>query len=132
MRLIDADAEIVRIEQEMQRIDAKIERLKKMAVKEQFNTLHNFEKELEQCYRNKADCKTEITTLKNYQTAYDVDKVIERLEEKTDIEYKRYMDCNSATPAVIYSRYETQYHERAECLKIVRAGMDEAEGDKEA
>lgn len=58
-------------------------------------------------------------------TAYDVDKVIGQLEEKTDIAYKRYMDCNSATPAVIHSRYETQYHERAECLEIVRAGMKE-------
>lgn len=81
MRLIDADAEITRIQQEMQRIDAKIERLKKLAAEEKFNTLHNFEKELEKCYRNKADCKAEIATLKNYQTAYDVDKVIDEVRD---------------------------------------------------
>lgn len=82
MRLIDADAEIARIGQEIQRIDAKIERLKKLIAKEPFNTLHVFEKELEQCYRNKVDCKSEIATIGNYQTAYDVDKVVEQLEER--------------------------------------------------
>lgn len=39
MRLIDADAEIARIRQEIQRIDAKIERLKKLIAKEPFNNL---------------------------------------------------------------------------------------------
>lgn len=73
MRLIDADAEISRIENEIHRIDGKIERLKKLVAKEPFNTFHKFEKELEQCYKNKTDCKTEIATLKNYQTAYDVE-----------------------------------------------------------
>lgn len=80
MRLIDADAEIARIEQEIQRIDEKIERLKKLVTEEPFNTFHKFEKELEQCCKNKTDCKTEIATLKNYQTAYDVEKVIEELQ----------------------------------------------------
>lgn len=80
MRLIDADAEISRIEKEIRRIDGKIERLKKLAAKEPFNAFHDFEEKLEQCYRNKVDCKAEIATLKNYQTAYDVDKVIEELQ----------------------------------------------------
>lgn len=56
MRLINADAEISRIENEIQRIEEKIERLKKLVAKEPFNTFHKFEKELEQCYRNKVDC----------------------------------------------------------------------------
>lgn len=80
MRLIDADAEIARIEHEIQRIDEKIERLKKLVMEEPFNTFHKFEKELEQCCKNKTDCKIEIATLKNYQTAYDVEKVIEELQ----------------------------------------------------
>lgn len=84
---------------------------------------------LKLCYTgtNGLDDKAEYFSIRkmidSQPTAYDVDKVIGQLEEKTDIAYKRYMDCNSATPAVIHSRYETQYHERAECLEIVRAGM---------
>lgn len=80
MRLIDADAEIARIEQEIQRINDKIERLKKLIANEPLNTIHNFTNKLEQCYRDKADCRAEIATIRNYQTAYDVDRVVERLE----------------------------------------------------
>ena len=55
-------------------------------------------------------------------TAYDMDKVLERLEEKTELAYKRYIDCDSSTPSPVYIRYATQYKERRECLEIVKAG----------
>lgn len=108
MRLIDADAEITRIEQEIQRIDEKIERLKKLAVKEQCNTFHKFEKELEQCYKNKADCKVEIATLKNYQT-YDVDKVVEQLKH------------TSQDIALLYHSDREPDYEYADGLEVNRA-----------
>lgn len=60
--------------------------------------------------------------IRNIPTAYDVDKVVERLEEKTELAYKRYIDCDSSTPSPVYIRYATQYEERRECLEIVKAG----------
>lgn len=76
MRLIDADAEVTKIEQEIQRINDKIERLKNLIANEPLNTIHDFADELEQCYRNKADCRAEIATIGNYQTVYDVNNVL--------------------------------------------------------
>lgn len=55
-------------------------------------------------------------------TAYNVDKVVERLETDTEIAYKRYIDCNSNTPAVEYAIRGTQYQERRKCLDIVKSG----------
>ncbi len=65
-------------------------------------------------------------------TAYDVDKVIEQMQKKTDIAYKRYMDCGPGTPAVIYARYSAQYQERRECLETIKAGKKEKQANKEA
>lgn len=55
-------------------------------------------------------------------TAYDVGKVIERLEHDTEIALKRYMNCNADTLPVIYTRYSTQYKERRKCLEIFKSG----------
>ena len=79
MRLIDADAEITRIGQEIDRIEAKINRLKKLIEQEPLNTIHDFAEELKRCYRNKEDCRAEISTLANYMTAYDIGRVKEVL-----------------------------------------------------
>lgn len=100
MRLIDADAEISRIEKEIRRIDGKIERLKKLAAKEPFNAFHDFEKKLKQCYRNKVDCKAEIATLKNYQTAYNVDKVIERIKNCDYCDSDGYLESDAVVRIV--------------------------------
>lgn len=54
--------------------------------------------------------------------AYDVDKVIERLEHDTEIALKRYMTCNADTLPVTYTRYSTQYKERRKCLEIFKSG----------
>lgn len=53
-------------------------------------------------------------------TAYDLDKVVEQLEEKIELAYRRYRDCPS------FARYQTRYQERQMCLDIVkRGGTDE-------
>ncbi len=70
--------------------------------------------------------------LEKMPTAYDVDKVTEQMQEKTDIAYKRYMDCGPGTPAVIYARCSAQYQERRECLETVKAGKKEKQANKEA
>lgn len=49
-----------------------------------------------------------------------IDRIVEQLEEKTELAYNRYMDCPSYSPA--FARYQTQYQERQMCLDIVKAG----------
>ena len=53
-------------------------------------------------------------------TAYDPDKVVEQLEEKTELAFQRYMDCPKNSPC--YQRYQEQYLQRKMCLDIVKAG----------
>lgn len=53
-------------------------------------------------------------------TVYDVDKVVEQLEEKVKLAYRRYMDCPPNSPC--FARYRTQYEERKMCLEIVKGG----------
>lgn len=53
-------------------------------------------------------------------TAYDVEKVVECLEEKVELAHKRYVDCPVNSPC--YERYRTQYNERRMCLDIVEGG----------
>lgn len=53
-------------------------------------------------------------------TAYDVDEVVQQLEEKAELAYKRYMDCPSNIPC--FARYRAQYEEREMCLEIVKGG----------
>lgn len=56
----------------------------------------------------------------NMQTAYDVDKVVEQLEEKVRLAERRYFDTPTNSPC--HDRYKTQYNERAMCLEIVKGG----------
>lgn len=58
--------------------------------------------------------------LRDIPTAYDVDKVVEQLEEAERLAHKRYMDCPVSSPCHV--RYQTQYMEREKCLEIVKAG----------
>ena len=53
-------------------------------------------------------------------TAYDLDGVLKELREKTELAYRRYMDCPVESPC--YVRYQTQYYERRACLEIVEGG----------
>ena len=81
MRLIDADAEISRIEQEITRINKRIIELGELQEKEPSNRFIDFEKKVESCYLNRMHCISEICALKSYKTAYDVNKVIDQLKE---------------------------------------------------
>lgn len=61
-----------------------------------------------------------ISHVRQQPTAYDVDRVVKRLEELKELAYKRYMDCPLSSPC--YVRYQTQYTERKTCSEIVKAG----------
>ena len=62
-------------------------------------------------------------------TAYDLDKVVEQLEEKTELAYRRYMDCPRNSPC--YERYQTQYTQRKMCLELVKCGGVEKKSECE-
>lgn len=67
----------------------------------------------------------DIVTLEDFDrqpTAYDADKVVDRLEKDTELAYNRYMDCAPNTPQSVVARYSAQYQERKRCLDIVKSG----------
>ena len=82
MRLIDAEAEIKKIEEEIERSYKAIGRWRSRR-KAGIN-LYEIEGKIRQIKNNIVDCKREICMLKSYTTAYDVDKVVEQLEEERE------------------------------------------------
>lgn len=98
MRLIDADR--------------LIKLLKEQKVKETgaYTKGINFGLNVAKCIINDNTVQSPIT--------YDVEKVVEQLEEKAELAYRRYMDCPPNSPC--FSRYRTQYEERKMCLEIVK------------
>lgn len=80
MRLIDADAEILKIEAEIERIK---ERIKEWEENRADRSSYDVDAKIKDLHRNISDAKTEIRTLKHYATAYDVDKVVEQLKDRS-------------------------------------------------
>lgn len=84
MRLIDADAEIEKMSEEMTRAMAEIARWEQRKT-DADTTLYDIEAKIVQLQKNIVDCNKEIKILRLYNTAYDVDKVvgcIEAIKEK--------------------------------------------------
>lgn len=63
---------------------------------------------------------TEEDAIKTWNTRKSVENVVEQLEEKVKLAYRRYMDCPPNSPC--FARYRTQYEERKMCLEIVKGG----------
>lgn len=57
----------------------------------------------------------------NMPTAYDVDKVVEQLEEKAELAHEKCTIYPVYNP--LYDRYDTQYQELKSCLEIVKGGI---------
>ena len=53
-------------------------------------------------------------------TAYDVDKVVEQLEEKSELARKKCTIYPVHNP--LYDRHDTQYQDLKMCLEIVKGG----------
>lgn len=81
MRLIDADAEIEKMSEEMTRAMAEIARWERRKT-DADTTLYDIEAKIVQLQKNIVDCNKEIKILRLYNTAYDVDKVLKQLEEE--------------------------------------------------
>ena len=79
MRLIDADAEITKIDKEIEKYETRIIWLQNKKNEEPENNYNDWDEKIEQCERNILDCKKEIRMLQNYSVAYDADKVVEQI-----------------------------------------------------
>ena len=87
MRLIDVDAEIARIEEEIMKLTKAIVRWQARKFEE--STLYDIDAKIQELQNNRTDCRVEIQTLRNYKTAFDVGKVIEKLENLREVELRK-------------------------------------------
>lgn len=84
MRLINADAEIAKIEQEIQKTLSQIKEWEDN--REDRGGYHNVDAKIKQFKRNITQAYIEIQCLKNYSTAYDADKVMEQIKQSANVE----------------------------------------------
>lgn len=111
MRLIDADAEIEKMSEEMTRAMAEIARWEQRKT-DADTTLYDIEAKIVQLQKNIVDCNKEIKILRLYNTAYDVDKVVDMLEDFKD------MELIDGTPA----HGINEYKRICKCIEIVKSG----------
>ena len=83
MRLIDADAEIKKIEEEIKRSYKAIGRWRSGRIPG--SSLYDIDEKVRRIKRNIEDCRIEIKMLKSYATAYNPEAIVKKLEGK--IEY---------------------------------------------
>lgn len=91
MRLIDADAEIKKIEEEIKRSYRASDRWRSGGMPG--SSLYDIDVKVRQIKNNIADCKREIRMLKSYTTAYDPGKVIEELKDCA-VEFELFGTCS--------------------------------------
>lgn len=83
MRLIDADAEIKKIEEEIKRSYKAIDRWRLGGMPG--SSLYDIDEKVRRIKRNIENCRIEIKILKSYTTAYNPEAIVKKLEDK--IEY---------------------------------------------
>lgn len=83
MRLIDADAEIKKIEEEIKRSYKAIDRWRSGRMPG--SSLYDIDEKVRRIKRNIENCRIEIKMLKSYTTAYNPEAIVKKLEDK--IEY---------------------------------------------
>ena len=91
MRLIDADAEIKKIEEEIKRSYKAIDRWRSGRMPG--SSLYDIDAKVRQIKNNIADCKREIRMLKSYTTAYNPEKVAEEMRDHA-VEFELYGTCS--------------------------------------
>lgn len=80
MRLIDADAEIKKIEEEIERSCKAIDRWRSGGMPG--SSLYDIDAKVRQIKNNIADCKQEIRMLKCYTTAYNPEAIVKKLKTR--------------------------------------------------
>lgn len=64
-----------------------------------------------------------LVAIDDVPTAFDIEKVMEFLEEREQLAYKRYIDTPYNSPC--YVRYQTQYIERKQILDFMKGLFEE-------
>lgn len=98
--------------------------------KEPIITTHVLQINIKQFFNEKIIVRIDVMDkilVEKQPTAYDPDKVVQQLEEKTELAFQRYMNCTKNSPC--YQRYQEQYLQRKMCLEIVKAGGADAKTD---
>jgi hypothetical protein len=125
MRLIDVDAEIARIEEEIMKLTKAIVRWQARKFEE--STLYDIDAKIQELQNNRTDCRVEIRTLRNYKTAFDVEKVVEELENLREVELHTGDMCDELGNGDGESQYndgvsQGRYEAFIEAIKIVKRG----------
>ena len=97
MRLIDVDAEIARIEEEIMKLTKAIVRWQARKFEE--STLYDIDAKIQELQNNRTDCRVEIQTLRNYKTAFDVGKVLNELKHEESEALRRYSESKGTAYA---------------------------------
>lgn len=91
MRLIDADAEIKKIEEEIERSYKAIDRWRSGGMPG--SSLYDIDENVQRIKRNIEDCRIEIKMLKSYTTAYNPEKVAEEMIDHS-VEFELFGTCS--------------------------------------
>lgn len=91
MRLIDADAEIKKIEEEIKRSYKAIDRWRSGGMPG--SSLYDIDEKVRRIKRNIEDCRIEIKMLKRYATAYNPEKVAEEMRDHA-VEFELFGTCS--------------------------------------
>lgn len=121
MRLIDVDAEIARIEEEIMKLTKAI--VKWQARKFEESTLYDIDAKIQELQNNRTNCRVEIRTLRNYKTAFDVEKVVKELEDLKMRYYFTIANTGDADKDYVYLNVANAIDTAIEIVK--RGGRDE-------
>lgn len=91
MRLIDADAEIKKIEEEIKRSYKAIDRWRSGGMPG--SSLYDIDEKVRRIKKNIEDCRIEIKMLKSYTTAYNPEKVAEEMRDHA-VEFELFGTCS--------------------------------------
>lgn len=91
MRLIDADAEIKKIEEEIKRSYKAIDRWRSGGMPG--SSLYDIDEKVRRIKKNIEDCRIEIKMLKSYTTAYNLEKVTEEMRDHA-VEFELFGTCS--------------------------------------
>ena len=116
-RLIDADAEIARIEEEIMKLTKAIVRWQARKFEE--STLYDIDAKIQELQNNRTNCRVEIRTLRNYKTAFDVEKVLNELKHEESEALRRYSESKGT--AYVFSD-KCSCDNWAKAIEIVKRG----------
>lgn len=90
MRLIDADGTIEKLKNTLNMLEEDLTETRSLSEESPNNPYNDWKSQIETLERNIRTCKAKIKALDDAPTAYDVDKVVERMESEIEIKVTQY------------------------------------------